>query len=27
MGVPLFALGLWFTWQLVRHHHPAAQPR
>ena len=22
MGIPLFALGLWFTYQLVRHHHP-----
>ena len=23
MGIPLFALGLWWTYQLVRHHHPA----
>ena len=22
MGIPLFALGLWWTYQLVRHHHP-----
>src|SRR3954452_5503049 len=23
MGIPLFALGLWLTYQLVRHHHPS----
>ena len=22
MGIPLFAFGLWLTYQLVRHHHP-----
>lgn len=22
MGIPLFALGLWWTYQLVRHHQP-----
>ena len=22
MGIPLFALGLWLTYLLVRHHHP-----
>jgi hypothetical protein len=22
MGIPLFALGIWWTWRMVRHHHP-----
>ena len=26
MGIPLFALGLWLTYQLVRHHHPIGKP-
>jgi hypothetical protein len=26
MGLPLFALGLWFTWRLVRPHRPQSAP-
>jgi len=22
MGLPLFGLGIWWTWRMVRHHHP-----